>query len=284
MSRPLRIEFEGALYHVTSRGNAKQAIFLDEDDFANFLDILCLVVKRYNFILHAYCLMTNHYHLLIETPDGNLSKGMRQLNGVYTQRFNARHNKVGHLLQGRYKSIVVDKDNYLLELCRYIVLNPLRANMVEKLEDWRWSSYMACAGYEKGLDCLATNWILSQFGSTIAQATANYRDFVLAGISKESPWEKLKGQIYLGNDKFIEQIKAFMRGKETIKEIPKTQRYIARPPLEKVLNLIQNKEAREKAVYEAHVQYGYTIKEIAEFLGLHYTTVSKIVKKAEEKM
>lgn len=279
----MRIEFPGALYHITSRGNAKQEIFLDEKDFVNFLNILCLVVKRYNFILHAYCLMTNHYHLLIETPDGNLSKGMRQLNGLYTQKFNTRHNKVGHLLQGRYKAIIVDKDNYLLELCRYIVLNPLRARMVENLESWRWSSYRACAGYEKGLPCLVPDWILSQFGSTIIEATTNYKDFILAGINKESPWEKLKGQIYLGNDKFIEQIKGFMRGKETIKEIPKTQRYIARPPLEEILNLKHNKDIREKTVYEAHVQYGYTLEEIAEFLGLHYTTVSRIVKKVEEK-
>ena len=118
MTRPLRIEFNDALYHITSRGNARQAIFLNEEDFTDFLGILNSVVRRYNFLLHAYCLMNNHYHLLVETPEGSLSKGMRQLNGLYAQRFNQKHQRVGHLLQGRYRSILVDKDNYLLELSR----------------------------------------------------------------------------------------------------------------------------------------------------------------------
>lgn len=131
MARPLRIEFPGAVYHVTSRGHAKQVIFLDVRDYADFLEVLCFVVKRFNWILHAYCLMSNHYHLLIETPDGNLSRGMRQLNGIYTQQFNRRHSRVGHVLQGRYKAILVDKENYLLELCRYIVLNPVRAGIAK---------------------------------------------------------------------------------------------------------------------------------------------------------
>ncbi|MFH1939655.1 MAG: transposase [bacterium] len=168
MTRPLRIEFKGAVYHITSRGNAKQAIFLTEKDFADFLGVLCQVVKRYHFILHAYCLMNNHYHLLIETPYGNLSRGMRQLNGLYTQRFNQRHKRVGHLLQGRYKAILVDKDNYLLTLCRYVVLNPVRAKIV-----------------------------------------------------------------------------------------------------------------KDQVMYEAHLQYGYTLKDIAEYIGVHYTTVSRAIKKIE---
>jgi putative transposase len=133
MTRPLRIEFAGAVYHLTSRGNAKQAIFLAEKDFADFLGVLCQVVKRYHFILPAYCLMKNHYHLLMETPEGNLSRGMRQLNGLYTQRFNKKYQRVGHLLQGRYQAILVDKDHYLLTLCRYVVCNPVRAKIVKDL-------------------------------------------------------------------------------------------------------------------------------------------------------
>ncbi len=124
MTRPVRIEFEGALYHVTSRGDRREAIYEDDADRMKFLEILETVIRDFNWVCHAYCLMTNHYHLVIETPDGNLSKGMRQLNGVYTQASNHRHDRSGHLFQGRYKAILVDGDSYLLELPRYVVLNP----------------------------------------------------------------------------------------------------------------------------------------------------------------
>jgi REP element-mobilizing transposase RayT len=140
MARPLRIEYPGALYHITSRGNDKNLIFLDDKDRDVFLDLLHSINTRYHFILHAYCLMDNHYHLLIETPEGNLSYGMRQLNGVYTQMFNKKYKRVGHIFQGRYKAVLVDKDNYLLEVARYIVLNPVRARLVDAPEKWRFSS------------------------------------------------------------------------------------------------------------------------------------------------
>ena len=149
MARPLRIEFPGAVYHVTSRGNAKQAIFIDDEDRHGFSGALSIVVERFNWLCHAYCLMGNHYHLLIETPNGNLSKGMRELNGVYTQGFNQRHRQVGHLFQGRYKAIIVEKDNHLLSLCRYVVLNPVRVGLIKKPEQWRWSSYGATIGAAK---------------------------------------------------------------------------------------------------------------------------------------
>ena len=141
MARPLRIEFAGALYHVTSRGDGQEDIYLDDTDREIYLEVLAEVQHRFNWVIHAYCLMSNHYHLLIETPDSNLAKGMRHLNGVYTQRFNRRHKRVGHVFQGRYKAILVQKDNYLLELSRYIVLNPVRAQMVRSAKDWPWSSY-----------------------------------------------------------------------------------------------------------------------------------------------
>ncbi len=146
MARPLRIEYPGAVYHITNRGNDKKAVFKDDQDRETFLKILAFVNKRYHWLCHAYCLMDNHYHLMIETPDGNLSLGMRQLNGVYTQARNKRYNKTGHLFQGRYKAILIQKDTHLLEVCRYVVLNPVRARMVEKPEDWRWSSYRATGG------------------------------------------------------------------------------------------------------------------------------------------
>jgi putative transposase len=134
MSRPLRLEFPDALYHITSRGDRREDIYEDYDDRSGFLDVFASVIDQFNWVCYAYCLMTNHYHLLVQTPDGNLSKGMRQLNGIYTQNYNRRHNKTGHLFQGRYKSILVDKDNYLLELSRYIVLNPVKAGMVKRVD------------------------------------------------------------------------------------------------------------------------------------------------------
>ena len=141
MARPLRIEYPGALYHVTARGNARQRIYNDSKDCQAFLDLLGKLSDRYHWLCHAYCLMTNHYHLLLETPEGNLAEGMRQLNGIYTQAFNRRHHKVGHVFQGRYHAILVDKDCYLLEVARYIVLNPVRAKMVKEAQAYLWSSY-----------------------------------------------------------------------------------------------------------------------------------------------
>ncbi len=131
MARPLRLEFAGAVYHVTSRGDRREDIYLSDDDRREWLAVLALVCDRFNWVVHAYCQMTNHYHLVVETVEANLSAGMRQLNGLYTQRFNRRHGQVGHLFQGRYKAILVQKEAHLLELSRYVVLNPVRAGMVE---------------------------------------------------------------------------------------------------------------------------------------------------------
>src|SRR4051794_11921742 len=195
MARPLRIEFPGAIYHVTSRGNARQAIFLDDDDRRSFLLVLDRVVSRFRIVVHAFCLMDNHFHLLIETPDANLSKTIRQLNGVFTQTFNRRHGKVGHVLQGRFKAILVDRDSYLLELCRYVVLNPVRARITRKPDTYAWSSYRATAGLDAVPTFLTVEWILSQFGRQRAGAQRRYRAFVAEGSKLPSPWEKLQGQI-----------------------------------------------------------------------------------------
>lgn len=137
MARPLRIEYPNAVYHITSRGNARGKIYKDDRDRRTFLDVLGSVIKRYNYLCHAYCLMDNHYHLLIETPEPNLSRGMRQLNGVNTQTYNMRHKETGHIFQGRYKAILVEKEEYLLELCKYVVLNPVRAGIIKSPEQWQ---------------------------------------------------------------------------------------------------------------------------------------------------
>ena len=197
MARPLRIEFAGALYHVTSRGNARADIFLNDADREMFLGVLDAVCQRFNWLLHSYCLMSNHYHLLVETPDSNLSKGMRQLNGVYTQRFNQAHGRVGHVFQGRYKAILVQKDAYLLELSRYIDLNPVRARMVRNAKDWQWSSFLAMAGYIDAPKWLYTDWILAAFSNSKHEAMERYQTYVAQGNNQPKPWEQLKNQIYL---------------------------------------------------------------------------------------
>jgi putative transposase len=280
MARPLRIEFPGAVYHVTSRVNAKQAIFIDDEDRGRFLDVLTMVVERFNWLCHAYCLMENHYHLLIETPHGNLSKGMRELNGVYTQGVNQRYRRVGHLFQGRYKAIIVEKDNHLMSLCRYVVLNPLRIGLIERPEQWRWSSYRSTIGLMKRISFLTTDWILSQFDRRKRVAMGKYRRFVMEGIDKESPWETLKGQIFYGTDEFIKQLSGLLDKKENTKEVPRIQRYAARPILKELFKG-KNRKVEDKTIYAAYVRYGYTMTEIAEHLGFHYATISRAMKRVE---
>jgi len=283
MARPLRLEFPGAVYHVTSRGNARQAIFLDKDDRESFLGVLSSVVARFNWLCHAYCLMENHYHLMVETMEGNLSWGMRQLNGVYTQVFNRRHTRVGHLFQGRYKAILVEKEAHLLELCRYVVLNPVRAGLVKRPEEWRGSSYWAIAGEAKKPVFLEVDWVLSQFGRRRAEAKEAYRRYVLEGLQGKSPWERLKGQILLGTEDFLARLREPLRGKDLLREVPRAQRYVARPALAEIFK--EKKGRREKRndeiIYRAHVDHGYRMGEIAGHLGVHYTGISRAIRRVE---
>jgi putative transposase len=284
MARPLRIEYPDAVYHVTSRGNARNDIFHIEQDRDDFLSVLSTVVKRYNWLCHAYCLMDNHYHLLIETPDGNLSEGMRQINGIYTQKYNWRHQKTGHVFQGRYKAILVDKESYLLELCRYVVLNPVRANIVARPEKWKWSSYLSTSGKKRAPEYLTTDWILGLFSRNKAEAQKQYRKFVKSGIVGSSPWKNLQGQILLGEEGFLERHRDYLTGKEKLKEIPLSQRLLNRPQLAELFFDSRSKmDGRNRLIYAAHVQYGYKLKEISEHLGMHYTTVSRAVKSEAEK-
>lgn len=275
MARPLRIEYPGAVYHITSRGNARQDIFLDDGDRAVFLEVFAQAGDRFNWLCHAYCLMGNHFHLLVETVDPTLARGMRHLNGVYTQAFNRRRARSGHLLQGRYKAILVEKDSHLLELARYVVLNPVRAQMVRSCKDWRWSSYRATAGQEPPAPFLTTEWVLSQFDESQSKAQRAYRRFVSAGRGVPV-WEGLRGQIYFGSDAFIEQ--QVPEASRAFREIPREQRLANRPLLEDVFN----SAPEEKAASIAYREHGYRLKEIADFLGVHYSTVSRRLKKQEE--
>ena len=283
MARPLRIEFPGAVYHITSRGNDRKEIFGDDLDREAFLEILYRVSVRYHWLCHAYCLMDNHYHLLIETPDGNLSIGMRQLNGVYTQLFNKGHGRVGHLFQGRFQGIVVQKDSHLLEASRYIVLNPIRAKLVKNPYQWIWSSYSATTGQRSPPPCLTVDWILGQLASERKTAEEIYRKFVRAGMRAESIWKELRGQSILGEDDFVEGMRDHVTGKEHIPEISKRQRFINRPILENIFTtgVLQSKGARDERIIEAVERYGYSQKQIADHLGLHFSSVSRIIRMKE---
>ena len=280
MARPLRLEFAGALYHITSRGDRREDIFEDDADRADFLSVLGDVCAQHNWVCHAYCLMSNHYHLLVETPDGNLSKGMRQLNGVYTQHFNRRHSRVGHVFQGRYKAILVDKDDYLLELARYIVLNPVRAQMVRSAKDWGWSSYRATAGQAESPEWLQTDWLLAAFGSRKGKAMETYRRFVAEGKNQPSPWQGLRNQVYLGDERFVERMQRRIDEQKVLSEIPVTQR---RRQAKTLAYYERKAGSRDEAIISAYASGGYTLKEIGDYFGLHYSWISRIVEKAKRK-
>lgn len=279
MSRPIRIEFSGALYHVTSRGDRGEAIYEDDADRERFLEVFGQVVADSNWICHAYCLMTNHYHLLIETPDGNLSKGMRQLNGVFTQYSNRRHGRTGHLFQGRFKAILVDGDSYLLELARYVVLNPVRAGMVREAGDWAWSSYRAMIGAVEPPPWLATDGLLAVFSKQRPAAVRRYRRFVAGGVGAASVWDGLKGQAFLGDDDFVARSLRRSKASDDV-NIPRAQRRPAPPSLDEIA---ENHPRRDEAIVAAHATGGYSYQQIADHFNVHFTTVGRIVRLAKRR-
>jgi REP element-mobilizing transposase RayT len=270
MSRPLRIEFAGALYHVMARGNAREAIFADDDDRQAFVMNLARVCERFAWRAWAWCLMGNHYHLLIETLEPTLSRGMREVNGVYTQTFNRRHERVGHVLQGRYKALLVDKDGYLLELVRYIVLNPVRAGACESADAWAWSSYRAVMGQAVPMKRLAVDATLSMFSTDCAAARRQFARFVRQGIGKEAPPDRQ--QLYVGSDQFVERMMS--RAPSAPAEVPRRQR-----AARSLTSYARDADDRDSAIRAAYATGAYTLKAIGEHFGLHYATVSRIARK-----
>ncbi|NTV03186.1 MAG: addiction module toxin RelE [Chlorobiaceae bacterium] len=283
MSRPLRIEIKGGVYHVMTRGNAKSAIFIDDGDRIRLIDILAKTVAVHRWYCHAYCLMNNHYHLLIETPEANLASGMHLLNGMYTQGFNKLHGRTGHVFEGRYKSILVEKERYLLELIRYIVLNPVRAGMVEKPGEYRWSSYSATSGAIEVPGFLHTSWILEQFQNSRKNAIESYIEFI--HNSGEPPKDVLETNTpIIGSESFRMNMIPYLTGAGKDREIPREQRLVARPSLEELFkDKSPLKAERNRLIVSAFMEYGYTQKEIAVQTGLHYTTISRLIDSRIEK-
>lgn len=292
MARPLRIEYPGALYHVTTRGNARADIYLDDGDRRAFLAVLAQVDERFGWRLFAYCLMGNHYHLLVETPRANLSRGMRQLNGVYTQRFNRAHGRVGHLFQGRYKAILVEREAHLLELCRYVVLNPVRAGMVARAEDWPWSSVHATLrrGADDGMTDRAGILALFDPGNPRMdtrerRAVAAYRRFLAEAENggaedtrRAAVWRDLRGGVVLGSEDFAAAVRRRMAAPAP--EVPAPQRHLGRPGLAALAGRAGARGVWMTAAYRDH---GYTMRDIAGWAGLHYSSVSRIIKDWERK-
>lgn len=279
MARPLRIEIAGALYHITSRGNARENIYVDDEDRETFLILLAKACNRYDWYCHAFCLMGNHYHFLIETGTPSLSKGMQYINGSYTQTYNRRHKRVGHVFQGRFKAILVEKESYLLELARYIVLNPLRARMVRSAQDWKWSSYRSTAGFDHNSDCLTTDWLLARFSDKKKLAQTRYRAFVQAGKNQPSPWESLTNQIYLGSDAFVEDMLCKLDPEQPLKDIPKKQKLAPPRPLSYYAERYNN---RREAMARAYLSGHYTLANVGDYFAVSYVTVSRAVKVHED--
>lgn len=299
MSRPLRLEHPGALWHVTSRGNERQTIFIDDRDRKHFVELLGDVVGLRRWVLHAWVLMRNHYHLLIETPEvPSLSAGVKRLNESYACWFNARHRRVGHLFQGRFKSILVDRESHLLELLRYVVLNPVRCGSVRYAGDWRWSNYRATAGLTAAPSWLEVNWTLGQFNPHDRTAAhEGYRLFVADGRGATyKPWEGLAGQIYLGSAEFYDRVQELIHERPRSREHPRGQREVVRPTLSAIVEAvcaevgIDEAELRRKSRGEgrkvvarlAWEEGGLPMAAIAAWLGVSGQAVSKMIIAARE--
>lgn len=273
MSRPLRIEYPGACYHIINRGLERRRIFKSSKDYQYFLFLLYQMYLKYNLAVHSYCLMPNHYHLFVETPNGQLAQIMRQIDGIYTQVFNKRHNRIGPLMQGRYKSVLVDRENYSLELSRYIHLNPVRAKITDKPEKYQWSSYPAFVNEEEAPGFLNTQWLLSQFDNTNKKAIKSFRHFTLQGITDAWTPEKeaYKGLI-LGGSEFVLRIQdTFLKGKND-REIPnlsKVKKQLSVEDLQRYLvKLTLDEKLRRKLTVYALRKYSHLkLREIGKLVG-----------------
>ncbi len=287
MSRPLRIEYQDAYYHVFNRGRSRQAIFNGEGYIREFLYTLSEAHDRFNLQIHAYCLMSNHYHLLAKTPEGNLQRCMRHLNGVYTQRYNRLKNTDGPLFRGRYKAILVDHDAYLLQLSKYIHRNPLEAGMVDNLEDYAWSSYRSYIG-----DCAKEEWLYLHevYGqlNTNKPVAKEYKAYMNQGQIDEDLkafYGRKHREPILGNERFCEGIKGFL-GKET-SEVARSEKKRLRPGIGVIVETVAafcqvsekdiyqvkkgrgvKNQPRKLAMYLAQRIGGFRLNEIGEFFGL----------------
>ncbi len=294
MSRPLRIEFPGAVYHVTSRGDRREPIYRDDDDRLAHLDVIAHAMDRFDAQVLAYCLMGNHYHLVLHTRGANLSRLMRHVNGVYTQAFNRRHGLVGHLFQSRFKAILVDRDAYLLALCRYVERNPVAAGLVRAAADWPWSSYLAHAGRAPTPPWLDSDGLHGYLlGQPVADATqrrraaAMYAKRVAEDRAEEDAvfWqESLRGQIFMGGEGFAARMQALAEpARSAQREVPQAQRLAPRrkPAPTQPATWKQCLDAsdgnRDAALLHGYRERGMTMTALAQAAGLSVSRVSRVI-------
>lgn len=300
MARQLRVEFENASYHITSRGNQRDKIFYDAADRERFLEILSRTKERYGFLLHAYVLMDNHYHLLMETPKANLSQIMQNINTSYTVYVNRKYQRSGHLLQGRFKGIIVDKDRYLIALSRYIHLNPVRARLVKRPAEYPWTSYRAFID-QKGENLLVdVGDTLSYFSKGRNRAMRAYQEFVEADEGKEeNPFAAMEAGLLLGDGAFKAKVLRRIEKIRVDEEIPQAKRLRKRVSVDAVIKACQlfygknrkalvervrGNEGRQVAIYLAKILSGEKGKEVGRYFGIKGPAVSDAIKKIEGRL
>ena len=293
MARPLRLQYPGACYHVTSRGNEKKSIFRNQKDREKFLAYLESAVVRYGAIIHVWCLMGNHYHLFLETPAGNLSQIMRHINGAYTTYFNVKWKRTGHLFQGRYKAILVEADQYAAELSRYIHLNPVRAGIVDAPEGYLWSSYRSYIGQNTPPAWLKTEFILGYFDGKTAGAKNGYREFVEERLKSEysSPLLATVASTLLGSPEFVMDVTIrYLDEKKDNRNVPAARELLQRPSIDAILQKVRAELSGEKhlkniGIYCCHRYSGAKLKELGDYFGMSGAAVSqtsrRLVLKAE---
>jgi REP element-mobilizing transposase RayT len=295
MARPLRIAYPGAYYHVTSRGNEQKDVFKSQRDREKFLEYLASATERYGAVIHAYCLMSNHYHLLLETPAGNISQIMRHINGAYTTYFNIKRKRSGHLFQGRFKAILVEVDEYATELSRYIHLNPVRSGMAKRPEDYRWSSYRSYISQNTAPEWLMMGMILGYFGNNAKEAGIKYRSFVedMLGTEYDSPLQNIFGSTVLGSNEFIEMVTATHLNDQAVnRDVPALRQFIACPSTEEVLKAVDTvmgenrKQARQVGMHLCHKYSGGNLRELGELFNVGISAITEasrlLVKKMEK--
>jgi len=300
MVRQLRVEFENAFYHITSRGNLRDKIFYDDADRERFLKILSRTKERYGFLLHAYALMDNHYHLLMETPKANLSQIMQNINTSYTVYINRKYQRSGHLLQGRFKGIIVDKDRYLVALSRYIHLNPVRAKLVKRPLNYPWTSYRAFIDQRVENSLVDIGDTLSYFSKRSNRAVRCYREFVEADEGRdENPFAKLEAGFLLGDGAFKAKVLRLIEWIKVDEEIPQAKRLQKRASIDAVIKgcqvfyrknrkalveRVRGNEGRQVAIYLAKILSGEKGKEIGRYFGIKGPAVSDAIKRIERRL
>lgn len=302
MVRPLRIEYPGAWYHVMNRGRRAENIFLKEKDYERFLSLLQETSEMFDLRISAYCLMPNHYHLLVQTPSANLSRAMRHINGVYTQRFNRSKEIDGQLFRGRFKSILVEEDSHLLELLRYIHRNPVRAKICQSVSDFNWSSHYGYISSCKDDKWLHKEFLLSMFADSPDRANTLYRKFVDGEDSQDilDFYGKKNLSSFFGSLEFVQMIKAKYRSTKEDSEVPQSKQLA--PTVIEIKNIVSNiygveekafmksirgqvNEPRNVAIYLSRKRSGLSLQDIGSQFNLaKYSSVSSIVCRTERQL